>query len=427
MNFRFFIFIYLDYMKITSWLDFWTTNSTIWYNNWVNSKLVNLSDWKQETRTVLLADTEEMEFIIGNEAIKRYISWSVGRLLQSPKSFLNSKEEVKTILIWKQYSLTEIISIILKDFKEKLELISWNEIENVLLWRPVNFHDDNKNLDLLAQKRLENAAKLAWFKNIEFQLEPLAAAKTYQSTFEKWQEETVIIADLWWWTSDFSLLNITYNSMEVIWNNWIYIGWNNFDRRLSYDYFCNFLWKWTYQKSIWKELELPTTFFHTLSDWKKIHELWDKKNRLNILELYSQAIDKVKFWRIAEISSNPLLWYEYFEKVEKTKKELSKNEDYNWKFDMFKIPFDFEISRLLFEELIKEEIYKIIKTINELLIQTWLKSENIDKIFLTGWTSFLPIIQREVEKLLWKWKIIDNERFSSIWYWLTLESYERFR
>lgn len=414
-------------MKITSWLDFWTSNSTIWYNDWQKSQLINLSMWKQETRTVLLADTEEQEFIVWNDGIRKYIDWSVWRLIQSPKSFLNSREEVKTIMLWNQYTLTEIVWIIIKDFKDRLENIVWNNVDSVLIWRPVHFHDEDEKLDRLAQERLENAAKLAWFKNIEFQLEPLAAAKTYQSTLKKWEEEKVIIADLWWWTSDFSLLHMTSDAMEVLWNTWVYIGWNNFDRKLSYDYFSPHLWRWTLFNSMWKQLELPTSFYHTLSDWRKLHELWDRKTKHDILWLYWPSLEKDKFWRLCDIINNPLLWYEYFQWVEWTKKQLSQDEVHNWNFNFFTNPLNFQISRVLFEQLIQDEIYRIVKTIEELLTQTWLKPENIDKIFLTWWSSFLPIIQREVEKLLWQWKIVDNERFSSIWYWLTIESYERFK
>lgn len=412
---------------ITSWLDFWTSNSTIWYNDWEISQLINLDTNKHETRTVVLASTEEMKMIVWTEWIKRYVNWATWRLLQAPKSFLNSQNELKTVLIWKQFTLTEIVASIIKDFKSKLENTLQQSVDHVLVWRPVNFHDENKELDLLAQNRLENATKMAWFKYVEFQFEPLAAAKTYQCTLESWKKENVIIADLGWGTSDFSLLQMTSDEMKILWNTGIYIGWNNFDKRLSYDFFCNFIWRLSKQSSMWKTLDMPNYYFHTLSDWKQIYELSDKKNKLDIQSLYARALDKNAFSRLLEIANKPLLWYKYFEQVEGTKKILSTRDSIAWSFWVFENTFDYEISQKIFEELIQDEIWKIIKTVQELLIQTWLKVDEIDKIFLTWGSSFLPIVQREIEALLWKWKIVENERFSSIWYWLTLESYERFR
>jgi hypothetical protein len=56
-----------------------------------------------------------------------------------------------------------------------------------------------------------------------------------------------------------------------------------------------------------------------------------------------------------------------------------------------------------------------------------LKPNNIDKIIMNGWTSYIPNIRILIEELLWKWKILEWNTLSSVWYWLTLESYDRFR
>lgn len=412
--------------QIASWLDFWTTNSVIWYSNWNESKLINLWENKKETRTVLFADTEEKEFIVGTEWIKRFIGWEFGRLIQSPKSFLNSEEEISTELLWRQMKLTEIIWIIIKSFKIKLENILDYEVESVVLWRPVRFHDTDKELDSLAQDRLEKAARLAWFKNIEFQLEPLAAAKTYQLTLKKWQEEKILIADLWWWTSDFSILNISQDVIHVIWNNWVYIWWNNFDKKLSYDYFCDYLWKWTHYTSMWKNMEIPQSYFYMLSDWKRIHELSNIKNRLRVSEYYGQSWDKDKLWRMVEIVEDSLLWYEYFAKVEWTKRQLSDIESIDWNFGIFSNSFDYKITRNDFEKMIEEETDNILNTIKEILIQSWLKWADINKIFLTWGSSLLPIFLYRIRQLLSKGEIIRWDSFTSVWYWLVLEAKERF-
>lgn len=390
------------------------------------TELINLFWDKKETRTVLLADIDERELVVWTEWIKKYISWIDWRLIQSPKSFLKSTDEIKTSILWKTYSLVEIISIIISDFKKKMESTLDTDVDSVLIWRPVNFHDTDIKLDNLAQNRLESAAKLAWFKNIEFQIEPLAAARSYQSSFNEWKEEKIFIVDLWWWTSDFSILNITNDKIEVIWNGWVYIWWNDFDKRLSYDFFSEYLWKWSFYSVFWKSVEVPKSYFHTLSDWKKIHLLWVSKNRQNAREIFGQSLDKIKFWRILEIINDHFLWYEYFDIVEKTKIALTKYENYNWNLGFLSNSFDFSISRNKFDEIIYYDIEKIIKIINELLLQSWLNPTKIDKIFLTWWSSLVPFIRNSVENILWKWKIIEGDTFTSVWYWLALESYDRF-
>lgn len=414
-------------MNITSWLDFWTTNSTIWFNDWIKTELIHLWTVKKETRTVLLIDEEENEVVVWTEWIDRYITWTEWRLLQSPKSYLKSREEVRVDILWKSCTLTEVIWIIISNFKKKLEIVLDYEIDSVLLWRPVNFHDTDQNLDRLAQDRLELAAKIAWFKNIEFQLEPLAAAKNYQITLNSWIEENVFIVDLWWWTSDFSILNMTNKKMFVIWNKGIYIWWNDFDKKLSLNFFCELLWKWGTYKFFWSDSDIPSTFYRTLSDWKKIHELGTPNNRNKIKELFWSSNDKIKFWRLKDIAEDYYLGYQYFKWVEWTKKMLSTLDTFSWNFDFFSNPFHFDISRKEFEEMISNELELITKTIKELLLQSWIKAENINKIFVTWGSSLVPIIRECVNSILWKWKIVNWDTFSSVWYWLSLESWEIFK
>lgn len=74
----------------TCWLDFWTSNSTMSYKDEQgNVHLVNLWHNKPETRTVLFWDNEENKAIIWDEWIQYFVNWHTGRLMQSPKSFLN--------------------------------------------------------------------------------------------------------------------------------------------------------------------------------------------------------------------------------------------------------------------------------------------------------------------------------------------------
>jgi hypothetical protein len=46
---------------------------------------------------------------------------------------------------------------------------------------------------------------------------------------------------------------------------------------------------------------------------------------------------------------------------------------------------------------------------------------------MTWWTSLIPLVRKKIEEILWAWKIVDSDTFTSVAYWLTLESYERFR
>lgn len=416
-------------MKITAWLDFWTSNSTIGYSNWVNNQLIELGKWKTETRTVLFASEDEKKFIIWDKGISHLIEWDRWRLIQSPKSYLNSAQEIMTVLLWKNRNLSEVVSIIIKDFKSQLENILIQEVESVVIWRPVKFHDSNQILDKLAQDRLEQAARLAWFKNVEFQLEPLAAANSCKENMLRNQsnEKTIMIADLWWWTSDFSIVNIWKNVNEILWNNWIYIWWNSLDFSLSFNYFSSFLWKDSLFDSMsGSKLEVPVHYFTLLSTWKLLHTLSTQKNIKDIKDILRTSNQSDKLSRLLEIVEDHYLWYEYFKKVEWVKVDLSSLIEVNGKYSMFKNPFDYNISRNQFEDIIWDDVSKIFWVIDEILLQSGLTAENIDIVFMTGWTSLVPLVVSWIENKIWKWKLFYWNTFTSVWHWLVLEAKNRF-
>ncbi len=414
-------------MTITCWLDYWTTNSSIWFNYWEEIKLAKLWEKTYEDRTALFYDWEEREFVVWKEWIERRIEWILGRLILSPKSFLNSSNKISTYIWWQEYSLEEMTSIIIKSYKGKLEKLVWEDVESVLIWRPVKFHDSDKNLDLLAQNRLENAAKLAWFKNIEFQYEPVAAARAYlekNPLFRKWN---IIIADLWWGTSDFSIVNVNNWKGNIIANNWIYIWWDSLDYRLSIWNFVYDLGYNSYYKALWKDTLISSSYYNNLSDWKNIHRILEDKTKIS--ELQNKVLEKEKFSRLVKIADDITIAYEYYELVKEFKEKLTWTLEYEKNIDIFwrDLTYTKKLTRQEFENIIKQEKEQILETVRELLKIWNIKKEQIDKIVITGWTWLIPSIRQGLEEVIWEWKIVDTDTFTSVAYWLTKENYERFK
>lgn len=212
------------------WLDFWTSNSTMSFKDelW-KVHLINLWKNKPETRTILFWDNEEQKAIIGDQWIQRFIEGYQGRLIQSPKSFLNSKEEVETIFWWRVRTLGDIITPIISHFRAKFYETTGNLVSHVKLWRPVRFHGNDLLQDRLAQDRLEKYARDAGFNSVEFEFEPIAAAKTFQNHKELYGKK-LLVADFWWWTSDFSIVNFTdTQEIQVLGSYGVYVAWNSFD------------------------------------------------------------------------------------------------------------------------------------------------------------------------------------------------------
>jgi hypothetical chaperone protein len=375
--------------------------------------LINLGFNKPETRTVLFWDNEESKAIIGDEWINRFVKGHAWRLIQSPKSFLNSKEEVETVFWGRVRWLWDIITPIIRNLRDRCIMATWYEITDVKLWRPVRFHNTDEVLDKKAQDRLEQYARNAWFGNIEFEFEPIAAAKTFENP-ELLDWRLLLVADFWWWTSDFSIVDYTKDWIgKILSNEGVYVAWNSFDQELSLRFFSQFLGNWTQFKSWSRLLPIPSNPYFILSDWKLIHQLNDKKVRQSIRDI-QWAIDEDAINRLLEITENPELWYEYFRMVESTKIASSTNDPVTWTAHFFRRAFEFVLAEKTFRAITAEQLEKIREALQNSLRLAWVNSERVGKILLVGWTGQLKVVQEMLESELWSWKILKGDTFNAI-------------
>lgn len=423
-------------MRLTAWIDFWTTNTAMWYSQWEWKVIMAhiWDDWKSTTeRTAIFYDFSDVHHpIIGEEGRKLYVEWEEGKLITSPKSFLKAQELPKVWVLRQRYDLVEIISHILIEFKSRLEKEAWDNIDSILVGRPVKFHDDKPELDRLAQERLEKAFRLAGFKNVEFQYEPIAAYNAFVHSnpgrIQSW--DTTLVVDLWWGTSDFSVVLQWQKDSEVIGNGWVYVGWDDIDQRLIFSHFSDYFWKNAlYRSMTWQELNVPVSIYWGLSDKTKLLFFRQDFGKIirDIFPLLISQQDRIEFGRLKEILED--LWLGYFihSVVEQAKINLTREDRVESDFNMFSNAFTTDLSRIDFDELIWEEVTRISQGIQEVLTQTWVTAQSINHVVLNGGTGFIPLVQNSVENLLWKWKILHGNTLSSVWYWLTLESNARFK
>ena len=98
----------------------------------------------------------------------------------------------------------------------------------MILGRPAVFSEDPKQ-ETLAVNRLTLAARNAGFRNIKLQLEPIAAALSYEQRLD--HSENVLVADLGGGTSDFTIMNLSPDKIrkedrkdDIIAHGGVYIG-----------------------------------------------------------------------------------------------------------------------------------------------------------------------------------------------------------
>jgi len=173
-------------------LDFGTTNSAIAVatdNN--EAVLTTFLEEGQPTntfRSILYFDPEQLEptgkprAVGGPEAIARYLQAdNRGRLIQSMKSHLASSSFKHTVIFNHTYMLEELIALIVLQLKAATEAQFGDLGTHVVVGRPAHFSGAaGEEDDSFALSRLQAAIEQAGFEQIEFELEPVAAAYQYE-------------------------------------------------------------------------------------------------------------------------------------------------------------------------------------------------------------------------------------------------------
>ncbi|MCW5204409.1 Hsp70 family protein [Desulfobulbus sp. N2] len=391
-------------------LDFGTSNSSLSLNNNHSIRLIDIDPFSPTATTlksVLYFDEEEREFLIGQRAIDMYIENDAhGRYVQSIKSFLPSKTPVRTVIGGKTFDLDQLIAIIIRQIKDSAENKIGAEVNDVVLGRPVIFSED-KEIDKEAESRLISAAKIAGFKNIHLQFEPIAAALSYESTLSQGEEKLVLVGDFGGGTSDFTIIKLygghkttpRKRNNDILANGGVYIGGNDFDSQIMWEKITPYYGRGLKLHSMTSKMTggkasdpFPQTILKQLCQWHSIPSLRTPKKleyfkELKYLSDNNAAVDNI----INLVEDN--YGYMLFREIEKAKCHLSKYEQTQILFKSYDLLINERISQSNFAIMIDEKVSSIKKSVHSVLKKACLKSSNIDTVFLTGGSSYIPSIR----------------------------------
>lgn len=419
-------------MKPVFGLDFGTTNSALSIN--YNGKIEIIDIDKHNTtgktlRSIIYFD-EENNIFVGQEAIERYIdNGAIGRFLQSIESFLSSKQFIDTYINRKRYELEDLIAIILRRIKKIGEEYVKQEVDSVVLGRPVVFSKDSSK-DILAQERLKRSAEKAGFKNIKFQFEPVAAAFTFEKTINRKDERNILIGDFGGGTSDFTVLRLksglsetTNRKNDILSLGGIYIGGDKFDSQIMFEKVVKYFGKGIKYKSMtgnW--LEIPNHIFQNLCEWHTIFQLKEKGIREYIRKIKLTAKKDVELIVNLENLIENNYGFMLFQSIEKAKIDLSVYESSKIFFKERKLLINEDITKIEFDYIIKDDVFKIEQCIESVLLQSGLNEKNIDLVFLTGGSSYIPCIKQIFIEKFGLEKIKQMDAFTSVAYGLGISS-----
>ena len=419
-------------------LDFGTTNSAIAVaDNDRHASLATFADGLSTTnnfRSILYFPARQRgsqqrgETKAGPDAIDAYLEAETkGRLIVSIKSYLASSLFTRTNIEGRPFTLEDLIAIILRRLRTAAIEQFNTSATRVVMGRPVRFSGaDNENDEALALERLRSAAELAGFEQISFEFEPVAAAYQYETQLD--HDELVLIGDFGGGTSDFTLAQLGPGRKQsgkhpVIGTSGVAIAGDTFDSRIMMRLVAPKLGLGSHYISLGKELPVPVWVYSQLSSWHHMFLLKDPKTMAILQQVKKQATARDKVAALIQIISENL-GYALYRAVEHTKVELTEKEVGSFSFLLATLPLEDSLERWQFESWIQEDIQKIAACIRELLDKAGVNYKDIDRVFLTGGSSFVPVVRRFFARTFGADKLRGGEELTTVARGLALRALE---
>jgi hypothetical chaperone protein len=358
----------------------------------------------------------------GPEGIEQYLAADVkGRLIQSLKSFLSSRNLHSTEVFGRRHTIEDLIARILRDLREKAEHQFGIRIKSAVVGRPVHFVGaENAEDDVYAEGRLRLAFESAGYESVEFEMEPVAAAHYYESTLD--HDELILIGDFGGGTSDFSLVHVGPTvrqtgresvSGRIVGNAGVGIAGDAFDAKIIRHLVSPALGAGSQLRSLGKILTVPNWVYIRLERWHHLSLLRGRDVLEMLKGVHAQSLEPEKIGALIHfIKEN--LGFHLHRAVQKVKNDLSNAPLATFQFSDGFVDLEAAVKRATFEEWISEELEKIAGCVDSLLTSSGVLPRDVDRVFLTGGSSFVPAVRRIFETRFGKQRIRGGNEFTSV-------------
>jgi len=402
-------------------IDFGTTNSSVALARDDYSiepvRFTTTSGTTETYRSVLYFEPR-VPGIGGPIAIERYLAADEkGRLIQSLKSFLASRLFTGTNVYGKQFSLEDLITIMLRDIRIQSEDQIGPFDGPIAVGRPVRYSNaDTEEDNQFALERLTRSLTKAGIGPVIFEYEPVAAAFFYESTLD--HDELILIGDFGGGTSDFSALRVGQSARRepahrILGTEGVALAGDAFDSRVVHNLISPKLGRGTEYRSLDKILPVPEWIYSDLSRWHYLSFLKSSDTIEMLRGIRSQSLDPERIAALLHIVQNDLGFYLH-QAVQSMKVELSSELAGSFVFEDHVVRMNGKVKRSSFEKWIEPDLEKIRECVERLLHSTGLDARDVDRVFLTGGSSLVPAVRKIFEDRFDAQRISGGSEFTSV-------------
>ncbi|MGL3606509.1 Hsp70 family protein [Rhizobium sp. G187] len=330
----------------------------------------------------------------GQAAIRTFID-NPGecRFLQSIKTFAASALFQGTLVHARRFQFEDLMEVFLKRL-EAYAADGWpGDAKRLVVGRPVHFAGASAD-PALATTRYNEALTRLGFPEIHYVYEPVAAAFYFARTLK--QDATVLVADFGGGTTDFSLIRFETEGGKLkatpIGQSGVGIAGDQFDARIIDQLVAPEIGKGSQFKSFGKLLDVPSNYFLAFSRWNQLSVFKTMKEFTDLKSLVRQAMEPEKLELFIDLIDHDE-GYPLYQAVSAAKMALSSAEEAEFRFAPLGKAGEKRVTRAAFESWIADDIARMEEALDQVLTSTNTEAGSIDKVFLTGGTSFVPAVR----------------------------------
>jgi hypothetical chaperone protein len=245
--------------------------------------------------------------------------------------------------------------------------------------------------------------------------EPVAAAFFYAQTLEG--DATVLVADFGGGTTDYSIISFEraggHLRASARGPAGVGVAGDRFDYRIIDHVILPQLGKGTTYRSMGKKLELPRSCFSSFASWHELSVMKTSRafRELKEVAVFSDAPELVgNFIRLVESDQG----YPLYKAVSDAKEALSRDESTRFSFHGRGVDIESTVTRADFEKWIEPELEAIEQALDEALENASVGERDIDRVFLTGGSSFVPAVRGLFDRRFGRDRVDAGNEFVSI-------------
>ncbi|SDP73316.1 hypothetical chaperone protein [Phyllobacterium sp. YR620] len=331
----------------------------------------------------------------GHAAIRQFIDHpGECRFLQSIKTFAASPLFQGTLIFAKRQTFEDLMEIFLRRLRTYAGDHWPADISRIVTGRPVHFAGANPDPQL-AVERYNTALTRFGFPEIHFVYEPVAAAFYFAQNLKS--DATVLVADFGGGTTDYSIIRFETTggklSATPVGHSGVGIAGDHFDYRMIDQIVAPQIGKGSFFKSFDKTLEVPASWYANFGRWNQLSIFKTSKEFSALKKLVRDSLDPERLELFVDLVEHDE-GYPLYQAVSATKIALSSGDEAAFDFAPLGRGGHKTIRRADFESWIAGDLARIEGALDDVLEKTATPAGAIDKVFLTGGTSFVPAVRR---------------------------------